>query len=160
MTPKRASTSPAGTPWMWTPAYGGHEDRTTTHRYEATRHAVMQERAGLNSPFCSTSPRHCRSSTRWSQRAMIPSPLLRYALVAALAALAITWPGMVSARAQAQPRDGFSRTSPSGSYLAARHAGGQRDVAAAASYYRAALRGDPGNNELLGRTFVAVLANG
>ena len=49
---------------------------------------------------------------------------------------------------------------PSGSYLAARHAGGQRDVAAAASYYRAALRADPGNNELLGRTFVAVLANG
>src|SRR5262249_31356565 len=90
----------------------------------------------------------------------IPSPLLRRAVVAALTALAITWPGMVSARAQAQPRDGFSRTSPSGSYLAARHAGGQRDVAAAASYYRAALRADPGNNELLGRTFLAVLANG
>jgi tetratricopeptide (TPR) repeat protein len=88
---------------------------------------------------------------------MIPSPLLRRAAVAALAALAITWPGT---RAQAQSRDGFSRTSPSGSYLAARHAGGQRDVAAAASYYRAALRGDPGNNELLGRTFLAVLANG
>jgi tetratricopeptide (TPR) repeat protein len=91
---------------------------------------------------------------------MIPSPLLRRAVVAALAALAITWPGMVSARAQAQPREGFARTFPSGSYLAARHAGGQRDVAAAASYYRAALRGDPGNNELLGRTFLAVLANG
>src|SRR5262249_34846478 len=97
---------------------------------------------------------------RWSRRAMIPSPLLRRAAVAALAALAITWPGMVSAWAQAQPREGFSRTSPSGSYLAARHAGDQRDVAAAASYYRAALRGDPGNNELLGRTFLAVLANG
>src|SRR5262245_22247135 len=96
----------------------------------------------------------------WSQRAMIPSPLLRRAVVAALAALAITWPGMMSGRAQAEPRDGFSRTSPSGSYLAARHAGGQRDVAAAASYYRAALRADPGNNELLGRTFLAVLANG
>jgi tetratricopeptide (TPR) repeat protein len=67
---------------------------------------------------------------------------------------------MVSARAQAQPRDGFSRTSPSGSYLAARHADGQGDVATAASYYRAALRADPGNNELLGRTFLAVLANG
>src|SRR5262249_50890359 len=93
-----------------------------------------------------------------SRRAMIPSQPWRRALVAALAALAITWPGMVSV--QAQPRDGFSRTSPSGSYLAARHAGGQRDVAAAASYYRAALRADPGNNELLGRTFVAVLANG
>jgi tetratricopeptide (TPR) repeat protein len=91
---------------------------------------------------------------------MIPSPLLRRAVVAALAALAITWPGMLSARAQAQPREGVSRTSPSGSYLAARHAGGQRDAAAAASYYRAALRGDPRNNELLGRTFLAVLANG
>src|SRR2546428_1825953 len=91
---------------------------------------------------------------------MTPSPLLRRAVVAALAALAITWPAMVSARAPAQPREGFARTSPSGSYLAARHAGGQRDAAAAASYYRAALRGDPRNNELLGRTFLAVLANG
>src|SRR6516165_4784440 len=100
------------------------------------------------------------SFARWSRRAMIPSPPLRRAVVAVLAALAITWPGMLSTRAQAQSRDGFSRTSPSGSYLAARHAGDQRDVAAASSYYRAALRGDPGNNELLGRTFVAVLANG
>jgi Flp pilus assembly protein TadD len=48
----------------------------------------------------------------------------------------------------------------SGSYLAARHAGGERDAAAAAAYYRAALRGDPRNNELLSRTFLAVLANG
>ena len=71
---------------------------------------------------------------RWSRRAMIPSPLLRRAVVAALAALAITWPGMVSDWAQAQPREGFARTSPSGSHLAARHAGDQRDVAAAASY--------------------------
>src|SRR5262249_30966727 len=100
------------------------------------------------------------SPARWSRRTMIPSPLLRRPAVAALAALAITWPGMVSAWAQAQPREGFARTSPSGSYLAARHAGDQRDVAAAASYYRAALRGDPDNNELLGRTFLAVLANG
>ena len=90
---------------------------------------------------------------------MIASPLLRHAVVAALAALAITLPAMLCARAQ-QPREGLSRTSPSGSYLAARHAGGQGDVAAAASYYRAALRGDPRNNELLGRTFLAVLANG
>jgi tetratricopeptide (TPR) repeat protein len=65
---------------------------------------------------------------------------------------------MPSARAEAPAN--FSRTSPSGSYLAARHAGGQRDAAAAASYYRAALRGDPRNNELLNRTFLAVLANG
>jgi tetratricopeptide (TPR) repeat protein len=91
---------------------------------------------------------------------VIPSPRFRRAAVAAAAALAISWPGMLSARAQSQPPAGFSRTSPSGSYLAARHAGGQRDAAAAASYYRAALRGDPRNNELLGRAFLAVLANG
>src|SRR5215813_1187333 len=115
---------------------------------------------GLNSPSCSTWPRQGRPSVRWSRRAMIPSPLLRGAAVAALAALAIIWPGMVSARAQAQPRESAAQTSLSGSYLAARHAGDQRDVAAAASYYRAALRGDPRNNELLGRTFLAVLANG
>jgi tetratricopeptide (TPR) repeat protein len=65
---------------------------------------------------------------------------------------------MPSARAEAP--SSFSRISTSGSFLAARHAGGQRDAAAAASYYRAALRGDPRNNELLGRTFLAVLANG
>src|SRR5262249_4563199 len=112
------------------------------------------------SPFCSTWPRQGRSSVKWSRRTMIASPLLRRAAVAAVAALTITWPGMVSAWVQSQPRDAFSRTSPSGSYLAARHGGGQRDAAAAASYYRAALRGDPGNNELLGRTFLAVLANG
>jgi tetratricopeptide (TPR) repeat protein len=53
-----------------------------------------------------------------------------------------------------------ARSSTSGSYLAARHAGGQRDAAAAAAYYRAALRGDPRNSELLERTFLAVLANG
>src|SRR5262249_56194797 len=66
---------------------------------------------------------------------------------------------MVAARAQAEPGESAAQTSLSGSYLAARHAGDQRDVAAAASYYRAALRGDPRNNELLGRTFLAVLAN-
>ena len=38
----KATTSPVGTPWMWTLAYGDHEDRTPTHGYEATRHAAMQ----------------------------------------------------------------------------------------------------------------------
>jgi tetratricopeptide (TPR) repeat protein len=67
-------------------------------------------------------------------------------------------PGMGAAQAQAP--HSTSRVSASGSYLAARHAGGQRDAAAAAAYYRAALRSDPRNNELLSRTFLAVLANG
>ena len=38
----KATTSPAGTPWMWTLAYGDHEDRTPTHGYEATREAAMR----------------------------------------------------------------------------------------------------------------------
>jgi hypothetical protein len=30
-----------GTPWMWTLAFGHHEDRTPTHGYEPTRDAAM-----------------------------------------------------------------------------------------------------------------------
>jgi tetratricopeptide (TPR) repeat protein len=89
---------------------------------------------------------------------VIPSPRFRRAALAILAASAVTWPALLSARAQAPTN--FPRASAAGSYLAARHAGGQRDAAAAATYYRAALRGDPRNSELLGRTFLAVLANG
>src|SRR5713101_1853091 len=113
---------------------------------------------GRNRPFWPMRPRPARSSARWSRRAVILSSRLRRAAMAASAALVLAWPGMPSARAEAP--SSLSRTSTSGSFLAARHAGGQRDAAAAASYYRAALRGDPRNNELLGRAFLAVLANG
>jgi tetratricopeptide (TPR) repeat protein len=78
------------------------------------------------------------------------------ALLAVVCVLAA--PGLQAAKAQAPSN--VSRASASGSYLAARHAGVQRDAAAAAAYYRAALRSDPRNNELLSRTFLAVLANG
>jgi hypothetical protein len=37
-----ATASPVGTPWMWIRTYGHHEDRTSTHGYEATREAAMQ----------------------------------------------------------------------------------------------------------------------
>jgi tetratricopeptide (TPR) repeat protein len=99
------------------------------------------------------------------ESSVIHSPPFRRVAVAVIAALAISWPAALSARAQApatfaQAPASFARSSTSGSYLAARHAGGQRDAAAAAAYYRAALRGDPRNTELLGRTFLAVLANG
>jgi tetratricopeptide (TPR) repeat protein len=93
---------------------------------------------------------------------VILSTRLKRAAMAALAAFAmtvtVTWP--VMGAAQSEPPVTFSRISASGSYLAARHAGGEKDAAAAASYYRAALRVDPHNNELLGRAFLAVLANG
>src|SRR3954465_10092474 len=48
----------------------------------------------------------------------------------------------------------------SGSYLAARHASVERDSAAAAAFYRSALRIDPKNNELLDRAFISSLADG
>jgi tetratricopeptide (TPR) repeat protein len=54
----------------------------------------------------------------------------------------------------------LSRISPSGSYLAARHAGVEREAGAASAYYRAALRADPQNNELLERAFLSLLIGG
>jgi hypothetical protein len=36
-----AAHSPRGTAWMWTLAYGQHEDRTPAHGYEPTREAAM-----------------------------------------------------------------------------------------------------------------------
>jgi hypothetical protein len=33
--------SAVGTPWLWTLAFGQHEDRTPTHGYEPTREAAM-----------------------------------------------------------------------------------------------------------------------
>jgi hypothetical protein len=37
----KANAAPAGTPWMWTLAFGHHEDRTPTHGYEAIREGAM-----------------------------------------------------------------------------------------------------------------------
>jgi tetratricopeptide (TPR) repeat protein len=54
----------------------------------------------------------------------------------------------------------LARISPSGSYLAARHAGIHRDAAAASAYYRAALRADPRNPDLLAQAFLSVLIDG
>src|SRR5215472_9180803 len=37
----KAAAAPVGQPWLWTLAYGQHEDRTPTHGYETTREAAM-----------------------------------------------------------------------------------------------------------------------
>jgi hypothetical protein len=37
----KAAAVPAGLSWMWTLAFGHHEDRTPTHSYAATREAAM-----------------------------------------------------------------------------------------------------------------------
>jgi hypothetical protein len=38
-----AAASPVGTPWMWTLAFGHHEDRTPTHDYSGVQ---------MTHPFC------------------------------------------------------------------------------------------------------------
>src|SRR5262245_55145925 len=37
----KAAAAPVGQPWLWTFAFGQHEDRTSTHGYEPTREAAM-----------------------------------------------------------------------------------------------------------------------
>jgi tetratricopeptide (TPR) repeat protein len=91
----------------------------------------------------------------------------RTVALAALAVFAVASPAALSAQAPNAPvgtslpsAQDMSRLTASGSYLAARHAGQQRDATTAAAYYRAALRHDPKNNELLDRTFLSLLVGG
>lgn len=100
-------------------------------------------------------------------RPVTVSTLLRYAAALGLTAGMLWLPSAASAQSlarreppQSPVRQDFSRSSSFGSYLAARHASAQRDAAAAAVYYRAALRADPKNTELLERAFISVLADG
>src|SRR4029453_12446194 len=87
---------------------------------------------------------------------------------AALAAFMMTLPAAAQQASKSEasqtshmptPQE-LARTSPSGSYLAARQAGEQRDATAASAYYRAALKADPKNPELLERAFLSVLTEG
>jgi tetratricopeptide (TPR) repeat protein len=88
--------------------------------------------------------------------------LIKPAAVAATAFGILMAPGLLAAQAPTTQfgRPDPARVSPSGNYLAARHASQQRDAAAASAYYRAALRADPKNAELLDRAFIASLAEG
>jgi tetratricopeptide (TPR) repeat protein len=54
----------------------------------------------------------------------------------------------------------LARNSPSGNYLAARTANVDRDAATASAYYRAALKADPKNTEILELAFYSELAGG
>jgi len=100
-------------------------------------------------------------------RPVTVSTLFRYAAALGLTASVLILPSALAAQSLARQeparspvRQDFSRSSSFGSYLAARHASAQRDAAAAAAYYRAALRADPKNTELLERAFISVLADG
>jgi hypothetical protein len=37
----KANAAPVGSPWMWTLAFGHHEDRAPTHGYDPTREQAM-----------------------------------------------------------------------------------------------------------------------
>ena len=89
---------------------------------------------------------------------VIASTLIKPVAVAATAFGILMLPGLLAA--QAPTKQDTARTSASGNYLAARHASVQRDSAAASAYYRAALRADPKNPELLDRAFIASLTEG
>jgi hypothetical protein len=45
----KVNAAPVGQPWMWTLAFGHHEDRTPTHGYAATRESYRRPRLGA---FC------------------------------------------------------------------------------------------------------------
>jgi tetratricopeptide (TPR) repeat protein len=66
-----------------------------------------------------------------------------------------------SARAAQVPNEQDTlRDNPAGNYLAARHAGVERDAVAAANYYLKVLKTDPHNPDLLSRAFLSVLTGG
>ena len=88
---------------------------------------------------------------------MTSSSFGRCAAGSALAAFLAAAPTPLAAQ-QTSAQSGA--ISASGSYLAARHAGQQRDGAAAAAYYRDALKRDPSNGELLDRAFLSSLVDG
>ena len=88
---------------------------------------------------------------------MIHSLLFRHAAAAGAIALL----GLPSALAAETPTpQELAHTTAAGSYLAARHAGVERDSATAAAYYLNVLKADPRNADLLGRTFLSVLSDG
>jgi tetratricopeptide (TPR) repeat protein len=62
--------------------------------------------------------------------------------------------------AQPQNDQDVLRDNAAGNYLAARHAGIERDPGAAASYYLNVLKSDPKNADVLSRAFLSVLTNG
>ena len=90
---------------------------------------------------------------------MISSSLARFVAGAALVGIVA---GVPAARATAQPPNpqDLIGLSAAGSYLAARHASQQRDAAAAAAFYQAALKRDPKNGELLDRAFLSLVIDG
>src|SRR5262249_19101770 len=45
----KGHTAPVGSPWMWTLAFGHHEDRTRTHGYAESRESAVAASGGGSS---------------------------------------------------------------------------------------------------------------
>ncbi len=88
---------------------------------------------------------------------MIHLLLPRHAAVIGIAAI-VSLPSALAAQAPT-PQD-LSHSNAYGSYLAARHAGAERDAATAAAYYLNVLKLDPRNPDLLSRSFLSVITDG
>ncbi|MFC3694975.1 tetratricopeptide repeat protein [Chenggangzhangella methanolivorans] len=86
--------------------------------------------------------------------------LSRLAPIAALAALLAAGPALANPNDAAEVDTLATRGTLTGNYLAGRVAGASRDAGAAATFFRAALKSDPRNAELLERTFLLTLADG
>ncbi|MCC6948161.1 MAG: tetratricopeptide repeat protein [Bradyrhizobiaceae bacterium] len=104
--------------------------------------------------------RHAERPQAPCRRCHLTGSLLRFRFIAATAAGFFLVPGVSIASGEAPSAREIARISPAGNYLAARIAGQSRDMAAAAAYYRGALRADPKNPELVESTFLVVLATG
>ena len=83
-------------------------------------------------------------------------PLLPWRAAIVGAAVLASLPSAIAAPTEQE----LLHDNPAGNYLAARHAGTERDSAAAAAYYLNVLKADPKNPDLLGRAFLSVLTGG
>ena len=83
-------------------------------------------------------------------------PLLPWRAAIVGAAILLSLPPAFAAPTEQE----LLQDNPAGNYLAARHAGTERDFAAAAAYYLNVLKADPKNPDLLGRAFLSVLTGG
>jgi tetratricopeptide (TPR) repeat protein len=102
---------------------------------------------------------HSRPNLASRQAARMMEQIVTFSLSFRRAgALSLAVAGIMLSSAFAQTPS--PRVSPSGNYLAARHANAQRDASAASAYYRAALKADPGNGELLDRAFISMIVEG
>jgi len=96
------------------------------------------------------------SPIQFANGAVVINPLLPWRAAIVGAAVLLSLPPAIAAPTEQE----LLHDNPAGNYLAARHAGTERDSAAAAAYYLNVLKDDPKNPDLLSRAFLSVLTGG